>query len=68
MRENFVGFYDFAETVCVGLGVGWGVIWMVLFDEVVVAGFYVLLGCISREIEDFVGCWVCVCGPCYCRR
>ena len=35
--EDFVGFDDFAETVC-GVGV-WGMVWVVLFYELEVAGF-----------------------------
>jgi hypothetical protein len=55
--KDFVGFDDFAETVCGGCcgGLVGGVVWMVLFYELKVAGFYFFLGCVVGESEDFVG-------------
>lgn len=50
--EDFVGFDDFAETVCGG-GV-WGVVWMVLFYELEVARFDVFWGCVVGQGKYFV--------------
>ena len=61
MREDFIGFDDFAETVYGGR-VG-GMVWVILFYEVEVLFFDLLQGCITWEIEDFVGCWIRVCWP-----
>ena len=53
MREDFVGFDDFAETFC-GMRRG-GVVGVVLFYEVEVLFFDFFGTGVAGEIEDFVG-------------
>ena len=57
MGEDFVGFDDSAETVCGGCcwGLVRGMVWVVLFYELEVAGFDFFCGCVVGEGKDFVG-------------
>ena len=58
--EDFIGFYDFSETVCCRAG---GMVGVVLFHEEEVSCFYFFCGCRAGEIEYFVGSRVGVGGP-----